>query len=1316
MGTVMVKRAARRPEPEYPSGEIVLEAPPEIPPPDGRAWQQVVMLMPMLAGSAAMVLIYTQGRSSSPLMYVAGALFGLSAIGMLGSQMLFSSGRNKQEMRAARQEYMRYLAQQRARVRRIIGRQRAALHYRYPAPDSLWVLPEGPRLWERRPADGDFGMVRIGVGPQELATALIPPQTKPLDQLEPMCAAALRRFIRTYAVVPDLPVVMALDGFSRVHVRGDAGLTRSMVRALIAQSVVLHAPDDLIVAVCADAQHRPEWEFVKWLPHAQHPDRKDALGPLRLIADTVTGLEAMLDDIVGRRPRFNPSAASGRSGQHVVVVLDSDGVAGSDHLMTDGGIEGVTVLDLRGQVPRVLDYATLVLDVEADGVLRSTTLNATSEMGRADTLEPAQAEALAMQLSPRRLTQAVNGEVALSTDLGLTELLGIADPAELDTAVAWQPRPSRDRLRVPIGVSPEGIQVDLDLKESAQEGMGPHGLLVGATGSGKSELLRTLVLALAATHDSQVLNFVLIDFKGGATFTKLDRLPHTSAVITNLADELPLVDRMSDAINGELLRRQELLRAAGNFASQRDYERVRVSGAPLPPLPSLLIVCDEFSELLSAKPDFIEMFVQIGRLGRSLGVHLLLASQRLEEGRLRGLDTHLSYRIALRTFSAMESRVALGTADAFELPRSPGHGFVKFGTEPLSRFRAAYVSGAYRRRDEAGPVTSAADTAIVDFTSYYTPQVKEAEPEPAPEPDDETEVGETLLDVLIGRLEGRGDPAHQVWLPPLGESPSLDELLPGLTHDPARGLVATGVPAGLAARIGVVDRPFEQRRDLLEIDLAGSGGHLVVVGGPRSGKSTALRDVVLSLALTHTPEEAQFYVLDFGGSTFSVLSGLPHVGGVAGRLDISKVRRTVAEVLTVVLAREQLFAQHGIESMAQYRRLRAERRGPQDAFGDVFLVIDGWATLRSDFEDLEETVGQIAARGLTYGVHLVASAGRWMEMRPAARDMFGSRLELRLGDISDSVLDRRTAMNVPEGTPGRGMTADRFHFLTALPRIDGGRSVDDLAAAVSSLVTAIAQAWPGPSAPPVRLLPPEFAYKEMDPQAPGGIPIGIAENDLGVVHLDLGEDPHFLLYGDSRSGKSSALRALARAITERFDPEAARLVVIDHRRSLLGAVAETHLIGYGTGAQRSAEILAEVAQALRTRLPGPDVTAEQLRNRSWWRGPELYVLVDDYDLVATGSGNPLSVLQEFLPQARDIGLHVVLARRSGGAGRAMYEPVTTALREIGSAGVLLSGQRDEGALLGGTLRPAPQPPGRGWLVDRERGAQLVQLAWLPPPE
>ena len=262
----------------------------------------------------------------------------------------------------------------------------------------------------------------------------------------------------------------------------------------------------------------------------------------------------------------------------------------------------------------------------------------------------------------------------------------------------WKTADNAHIRPVPIGVAEDGTPVQLDINEAARNGMGPHGLCVGATGSGKSELLRTLALGMITSHPPDVLNLILVDFKGGATFLGLERARHVGAVITNLADEAHLVSRMNDALAGEMNRRQELLRAAGGFANLAEYRRAGSRGAELPPMPTLFILVDEFSELLSQHPDFAELFVAIGRLGRSLGMHLLLASQRLDEGRLRGLETHLSYRICLKTFSAGESRAVLGVPDAYHLPSTPGAAYLKSASGELVRFQTAFVSGADSER------------------------------------------------------------------------------------------------------------------------------------------------------------------------------------------------------------------------------------------------------------------------------------------------------------------------------------------------------------------------------------------------------------------------------------------------------------------------------------------------------------------------------------------------------------------------------------------------------------------------------------------
>jgi DNA segregation ATPase FtsK/SpoIIIE, S-DNA-T family len=1320
--------------PELPQGEIQLQSPPELPEVAADGMTQVLMYLPMGAMAIGMVAVIA-GGNASPVLFIGSGAMALGMVGMMFGQLARGKGDRKLKINGQRRDYLRYLSQLRRRVRRAAEQQRRALEYRGPAPRSLpSLLAAGAgQIWQRVPGETGFGCARFATGTQSLAIRLVPPDTKPVEDLDPLSAGALRRFIRAQSQVPGLPVEVSLRSVTRIVPVGEPAAVRALVRSLVAQIAVTHSPADVRISVCTPADRLRYWDWVKWLPHTMHPTEQDAAGPVRLMSPSLGGLEPMLQ--LRDRPRFSPGAAGpGSLPLHVVVA---DGAAREPGVELDG-IDGVVVIDLgvaiganevngstgvsgvtgvAGAGGAAADSAgTLTLRVTRDAVYRVGRDGAEAFIGVPDQVSLVEAEALARQLAPLRpaATAAAAGD-GLAGTVTLDTLLGVDSLAGLDVGALRRGRAPRDRLRVPIGHDASGQPVELDLKESAEGGMGPHGLVVGATGSGKSELLRTLVLGLALTHSAEDLNFVLVDFKGGATFGGLERLPHTSAVITNLADELPLVDRMRDALQGEIVRRQELLRAAGNYASLRDYNAAREEGPRHglagPPVPSLFLVLDEFSELLAAKPELIDLFVTIGRVGRSLGVHLLLASQRLEEGRLRGLDTQLSYRIGLRTFSPQESRIVLGVPEAYELPSQPGHAYLKDGTGELVRFKAAYVSGppagqsADQRADRA--TAPRVKPRIVRFgPGYVAPRYEEtpATGEFVKKNDDHEPAGsQTLLDATVALLSGPGPAAHRIWLPPLSEPPALDQLLDRADPCP-------GGPGELPAVLGLVDRPFEQRRDPLWVDLAAGAGHVAVAGGPRSGKSTVLLSLISSLALIHTPAQVQIYVLDFGGGALGALSGLPHVGGVASRLQGDRVRRTVAEVRSVLEQREREFGERGIDSIATYRALRAEGAITGDGFGDVFLVVDGWLTLRQDYEELEQAVTALAARGLGYGIHLVAATNKWSEFRPAVRDLFGTRLELRLGDPYESEIGRGAARNVPAGAPGRGLTQDGLHFLAAMPRVDGRASVAGLPEAVRDLVGRVAAAWDGSGAPPVRMLPDVLPAASLPPPASSGsrVPFGIDENELAPVFLDFTADPHFLVLGDTECGKSNLLRLAVAGIAARHTPEQAKIIFLDYRRSLLDSAQIPHQIGYATSSVAATALLDEVRGALSTRLPPPDLSPAQLRSRSWWHGSDLFVVADDYDLVA-GPANPLLTLAEFLPQARDVGLHVILARSAGGAGRAMFDPVIQRLREMGSPGLIMSGNKDEGALLGG-VRPGPQPCGRGTLVTRRGGSRLVQVA------
>lgn len=1317
---VVMRRPARQERPQVPEKELVLQAPPELPKPeDGNVWMTA---LPALSGLGSVLYMLTMGRGA--IGYVVGTMFLVSCLAMVIGSVVRQRGAGKSQARNDRREYLRYLERTRTDVRRTAEAQRTALEWDAPAPGILWSVAAGRRLWERRAVDPDFGVVRIGTGPRYLATPLVPGESAPVEDLDPLSSVALKRFVDTHSVVPALPVQLALRRFAAVHVTESGGedgeRARALVRAVLAHAVTFHSPKDLRVVVCAPDIEGERWGWVKWLPHAHHPEEVDHAGPVRMLHPSLAVLEDWLGAELTRRTRFSRTAEPDPDVPQLLVVLDGGLTTGAEALLDPHGMQGVTLLDLDGRALALADAHGVRLDIDGDelAVLAGETRDG---LGIADGLSVAETEALARQLAPYRMDTAP--QVADSQDLDtavntLPALLNIPDPGRLDLDTLWRPRPMRDRLQVPIGVSADGGLLSLDIKESAQNGMGPHGLLVGATGSGKSELLRTVVLGMAATHSSEQLNLVLVDFKGGATFAGMAELPHVAAVITNLEDDLSLVDRMKEALSGEMNRRQEVLRDAGNLVSVRDYERARQRGADLPPLPSLFVVVDEFSELLAQKPDFAELFVQIGRLGRSLGLHLLLASQRLEEGRLRGLEAHLSYRVGLRTFSESESRTAIGVPDANHLPSAPGHGYLKTDTTTLKRFRAAYVSGPYRSEEQGGGPALGGTTGVRVFPAGYVPvpaDERPAEPEPEREADEfaeSEELGSTVLGVMVEQMTGQGPRAHQVWMPPLDRPEPLDALHGDLAVRPGRGFGSSPRRPELTALIGIVDRPFHQRRDPLELNLAGAGGHVAIVGGPHSGKSTAVRNLIASLALRHTPAEAQFYCLDFSGTLFP-FGKLPHTGGVASRLDSETVNRTVAEVLEVMESRESRFRDLGMESMADYRRARAEGTVTDDPFGDVFLVVDGWQVLRQSYPELEAALMASAARMLTYGIHLVITGNRWLDMRMGLRDLIGTKVELKLGDALDSEVDRKAQRGIPAGRPGRGITADKLHFLTAVPRVDGVHSDDGIPDGVADLIRRIDSAWEGARARRVRLLPTSFTLAEAPAPDRPGVTVALEGNRLEPVVFTPGEDPGLIAVGDTESGKTSLLRAIARQIVDTRTPDEARLIILDHQMSLLREFDGPHLLGYSTTHERSMEVMGGVAEGLKKRIPNADVTPEQLRDRSWWKGAEIYVLVDDYDLVATSRGNPLRSLADYLPQARQMGLHLYITRQAGGASRAVGDPVLGRMKELNFPAVLMSVPKDEMPIWG--VRPAQRKKGRGLLLHRRLGNTPVQLIHTPSP-
>ena len=1169
--------------PPLPTGQLDAESVPQAVRKPPEPLMRIIMPVVMVAAIGAMVAIFAlSGRGISPMMMV----FPLMMI--MGLLTTLNPPEKAGDIDESRRVYLRHLDALAERARSNAAQQREHVEFFHPHPDHLVNAVDAERVWERTSKDPRAYEVRVGTGRSSLCTPVEVADPGSPEDLDPVCAVSLRRTVAAVSTVPRMPIVIQLEAFPLLTLAGPRA--HEVARSIVAQLAFFHGPEAVGLEISV-----PGLEAAKWLPHTRDPG---AAGFTVAVVDAAS-----------------PKAmAYGEADCVLAVTEDTNAFVHDDalHLLCGDEIDAVTT----------------------SGVER---------LGETDTFSAGAAEFIYRNLAFYRRPDNRNGNTPRGG--GLLDLLGIDDIDHLAGPAMWPGREgSRQRLTVPIGVDPNGGPVYLDLKESAHGGMGPHGLCIGATGSGKSELLRTLVVALAATHSPDELNLVLVDFKGGATFLGCEGLPHTSAVITNLEDEAVLVERMFDAISGEMNRRQELLRAAGNFANITEYNAARTSTRPdLDPLPSLVIVVDEFSELLGQHPNFADLFVAVGRLGRSLGVHLLLASQRLEEGKLRGLDSHLSYRIGLRTFSATESRQVLGVSDAYELPADPGAGYIKTASTELTRFKASYVSGPLMRPAE--PTSPGAAPQVRLFAGWDEvdePAVAAALPDPTT----------TLLAEVVSAAQktaaARGQSAHTVWLPPLPPRVGLPEVC----EDSGE----------LKASIGLIDDPYHQRQDPLTIDLGVSGGHVALAGGPQTGKSMAVRTIIASLAATHTTDQLGFYVIDAGGGDSDVLESLPHVAGVAGRGDEEKVKRVVDEVLGIVDKRRAFPAR-------------------------TVLVVDGWHSLiaaDSKLEDLKDALATIAAEGPAAGVHLVVTTQRWNAVRPNVRDLIGTRLELKLTEPMDSLLDRKLQEKLP-AAPGRGITA-------------AGKSMLIAATAKEDIAHIAAQAADQTPVPKLKVLPARIAIDELAQSVPaerdGRILLGIGGRDVEPVTFDR---QHLLAVGASGAGKSTLVATVIGQLAT-MPRERARMVVIDPRRTHLRHADHPMVAAYGGSTDAAKAALADTATTLTGRLPGSDITAEQLAARNWWTGPDIYVVVDDLELVGEENLRPLLPL---IPHAHDIGLHIIAARKFGGTGRALLAPFLSALKDQLPDVVLFSGTKDEGALFG--VRPLPLRPGRGIFVrDNEQ--------------
>jgi type VII secretion protein EccCa/type VII secretion protein EccCb len=1386
-----VKRGFARPTPErapqVKPENIVLPTPLSVPPPEGKPWWLVVvgvLVVGMVAGMVAMTV-----ANGSRTFLGAGAIFPIFMIGGVAMMMFggrFGGGGAQQMSRpkldAMRAQFMLMLDSLRESAAESADSMDVNYRWFHPAPATLTAAVGSSRMWERKPdgKDLNFGVVRVGVGMTRPEVTWGEPQNMPTDiELEPVTGKALQEFGRYQSVVYNLPKMVSLLVEPWYALAGEREQVLGLTRAIICQLAFSHGPDHLkMIVISSEAT---QWDWVKWLPHFGDTRRHDAAGSARMVYGSVREFAAEHGELFSGRGSFvprHPSSAGESPTPHHVIIADAADPQW-EYVFAADGVDGVTFFDLCDATAsadvapqRVLRFSDDSGVIEAPPRDRDTWMVIDDEawfFALADQLPQVEAEQFAQRMSQWRLAEAyeeIGQRVANISSRDVMSYYGIEDANAINFDSLWTGRRdalSRSRLRVPFGNrSDNGELLFLDMKSLDEGGDGPHGVMSGTTGSGKSTLVRTVIESLMLGHPPDELQFVLADLKGGSAVKPFAGVPHVSRIITDLEDDQALMERFLEAMWGEIARRKTLCDTAGVDGAKEYNEiraRMRAHGQDMEPLPMLVVVIDEFYEWFRIMPTAVEVLDSIGRQGRAYWVHLMMASQTIES-RAEKLMENMGYRLVLKAQTAGAAQAA-GVPNAVNLPAKAGLGYFRKSGEEIIRFQAEFMWRDYHR---SGAIEDAAPS-LVHTTDYIRPQLFTnaftplevtmggSEIDGAATPDGQTSAAGQEADdeddegfrvpkvgtVIIDQLRRIDFEPYRLWQPPLDDPVPVDELVNRfLGHT---WYEEYGAHPSLVFPIGLIDRPFKHDQPPWTVDTSGPGANVLILGAGGAGKTTALQTLISAAALTHTPEQVQFYCVAYSGTALTTVAGLPHVGGVAGPTDPDGVRRTVAELLGLVRGRKRSFLEYDVPSMEVFRRRKfgespngEKAKVPDDGFGDVYLVIDNYRALAEDNEVLVDQVNQIVNQGPSFGVHVIVTADRESELRPPVRSGFGSRVELRLAAVEDAKLVRsRFAKDVPVKA-GRGMVPVNYvrldsdpqaglHALVARPAL---HNTPDGVFESDSVATALGRVTEG-RARPVRRLPARFGLDQVravtasdhrEGVGAGGIAWAISELDLQPVYLNFAENGHLMVTGRRECGRTTTLATIMSEIGRVYAPGAsaapptsspsAQVWLIDPRRQLLTMLGSDYVEKFAYNLDGVLAMINELSATLADREPPPGLSAEELLSRSWWSGPEIFLIIDDVQQFPPGFDSPLHKAAPWVTRAADVGLHVIVTRTFGGWSSAGSDPMLRSLAQANAPLLVMDADPDEG-FIRGKMKGGPLPRGRGLLMAEDTGV-FVQVA------
>lgn len=957
----------------------------------------------------------------------------------------YDKSRKKREESKRKIKYIGYLKSQYAFVEKIAAEQTAILKENNPSLEVLAqrIETRDRALWERMYGQSDFLSITVGTGEVPLNLKIRQSADKfTLD--EDVLRSEAEKFLAQKRVIADAPVEISLIESPVVGIIGARKNVLGYIKSWLLQLAALYSYDALGIIVIYDECEDKDWEYLRWLPHIWNAE-----GDVRMIASDANELK-----VVSAEAEKIRLGESGENKRYVIISASRKLALKADFLgrviknAAETPFSVITLYDAMSYIPKECLEVIEVTDESRARLYRMDSHGDTEEFDIPDSSAINMGK-LCVALSNIRLAQ--NSEAfTLPPSYTFLEMFGVSKVEHLNCLRRWADSNPVESLAAPIGIDSHGDLCMLDLHQKYH---GPHGLIAGMTGSGKSEFIMTVILSLAVNYHPDEVAFILIDYKGGGMAHAFEHLPHVAGIITNLDGSA--ITRSLVSIQSELKRRQRLFGEAEQQLGTSNldiykYQKLYRDGKVSEPLPHLIIIADEFAELKTQLPEFMEQLISAARIGRSLGVHLVLATQKPNGVVSDQIWSNSKFKICLKVQDNADSVGMIKRPDAAALV-DVGRFYLQVGYNEYFELGQSAWCGANYEPESSAAKKSVANITVIDRIGRTIVQT-----------DDTVKTGKKKsvlekkqLDAVTGYIAELAREenvcARALWLEPIPEVVILDELIRKYGYIQPKDR--------FCAVVGECDVPENQEQKLLCYDLE-QAGNIVVFGASGSGKTTFLTAVTYSLCSCYSPSDVWIYILDFNAQTMKNFGRLNHVGDVMLPDDKEKISHFFTWITKELSRRRKILSE---TDGGYYSYIHSGGFMPW-----ICVMIHNFGAFGESYPEYEELIGVLAREGIKYGIGFILTAITVNAVRFRIVQNFKTQVSLQLTDESYGMIFGPTRGLKPAPIKGRGLVMNDGlnEFQTAYIA-----EPDAVSAAVSALSERLASQYPSTKAFNIPVLP-----------------------------------------------------------------------------------------------------------------------------------------------------------------------------------------------------------------------------------------------------